>query len=98
MVDGDVGLVALSSLGSVVSMLGCVGAGVVVDGVAASGVLIDGSVVVSPGAGMVDWVGADGVGAVWAIAAPGRARAAAAIMPRVFILLSFGVFMKPVRV
>lgn len=95
MVDGDVGLAVLSALGSFRSLLGCVEEGGVLDDrvdgeVPVVGSCVDNveSVAVPAGAVVVD---CDGELVVdWASAAPGKASAAAAIRPKVFILLSYG--------
>lgn len=91
-VDGDTGLVVLSVLGSLMPLFGCVGDGVGVrDGVVEAPVVgswVDNveSVAVPAGAVVDDWVG--DVVVDCATATPGIASAAAAIRPKVFMLLS----------
>lgn len=92
-VDGVTGLSTPPSFGSFVPVLGCVdeGAGdMVLSPVVESGAVGVESVAVPVGAVVVDWVG--DVVVDCATAAPGMARAAAAIRPRVFISLSFKIF------
>ncbi|WP_066778642.1 hypothetical protein [Sphingomonas sp. CCH5-D11] len=93
MVDGDVGLAVVSALGSVMSLLGWLGAGMVVRDLVDGDVPVVGScvdmvesVAVPAGAVVVDCDG--DVVVDCATAAPGIAKAAAAIRPKVFILLS----------